>query len=96
MNVSLTPELERLVNRKVRSGRYTSASEVIREGLRLLEEQDTLRRMKFEALKGEIPKGIESLERGEGRPLDMEAIKARGRKVLTASGKKRGKSPTCK
>jgi antitoxin ParD1/3/4 len=35
MNISLTPELERLVNEKVKSGRYASASEVIREGLRL-------------------------------------------------------------
>lgn len=36
MNVSLTPELEELINQKVRSGLYNSASEVIREGLRLL------------------------------------------------------------
>ena len=39
MNVSLTPELERFVQEKVHSGRYTSASEVVREALRLLEEQ---------------------------------------------------------
>ena len=89
MNVSLTPELERLVNQKVKSGRYTSASEVIREGLRLLEEQDTLRKIKFDALKGEIAKGIDSLDRGEGKPLDIEAIKARGRRALAASTKKR-------
>jgi antitoxin ParD1/3/4 len=44
MNVSLTPELEEMVSRKVESGLYTSASEVIREGLRLLKEQDDLRR----------------------------------------------------
>jgi antitoxin ParD1/3/4 len=41
MNVSLTPELEQLVTEKVESGRYTSASEVIREALRLLEEHDS-------------------------------------------------------
>lgn len=41
MNVSLTPELETLISKKVESGRYTSASEVVREALRLLEEQDT-------------------------------------------------------
>ena len=40
MNVSLTPELEDLVNQKVRSGRYRSASEVVREALRLFEERD--------------------------------------------------------
>ena len=40
MNVSLTPELERLVNEKVRSGLYQTASEVVREALRLLKQRD--------------------------------------------------------
>ena len=40
MNVSLTPELEKLVQEKVESGRYTSASEVVREALRLMEKRD--------------------------------------------------------
>ena len=40
MNVSLTPELEKFVGAKVKSGRYNSASEVVREALRLLEEHD--------------------------------------------------------
>jgi antitoxin ParD1/3/4 len=88
MNVSLTPELEKLVNKKVESGRYTSASEVIREGLRLLEEHDELRRIKRDTLKREIARGVESLERGEGKPLDIEAIKAEGRKKLAAKRKK--------
>jgi antitoxin ParD1/3/4 len=88
MNVSLTPELEKLVNKKVESGRYTSASEVIREGLRLLEEHDEFRRIKLETLKREIARGVESLERGEGKPLNIEAIKAEGRKKLAAKRKK--------
>jgi antitoxin ParD1/3/4 len=40
MNISLTPELEQLVNDKVKSGLYQTASEVIRDGLRLLKERD--------------------------------------------------------
>jgi antitoxin ParD1/3/4 len=40
VNVSLTPELERFVQEKVESGRYTSASEVVREALRLLERKE--------------------------------------------------------
>lgn len=40
MNVSLTPELEALVNEKVRSGLYHTASEVVREALRLLKNRD--------------------------------------------------------
>lgn len=43
MNISLTPELEQFVQGKVESGLYNNASEVIREGLRLLKEQDEIR-----------------------------------------------------
>jgi antitoxin ParD1/3/4 len=43
MNVSLTPQLEKFVSAKVESGRYNSASEVVREALRLLEEHDSAR-----------------------------------------------------
>jgi antitoxin ParD1/3/4 len=43
MNISLTPELEQFVQGKVESGLYNNASEVIREGLRLLKESDEVR-----------------------------------------------------
>jgi antitoxin ParD1/3/4 len=87
MNVSLTPELEKLVNKKVQSGKYSSASEVVREGLRLLQEQDEMRRIKLEALRREIARGVESLDRGDGKPLDIEAIKTAGRKKLALKKK---------
>ncbi len=70
MNVSLTPELEDLIAQKVQSGRYTSASEVIREALRLLEEQDQLRQERLAAVRREIDEGLAQLERGEGIPGD--------------------------
>lgn len=70
MNVSLTPELENLVNEKVKSGLYNSASEVVREGLRLLKEQDELRRIRLEELRREIQLGIEQAERGECKSYD--------------------------
>ena len=66
MNVSLTPELEKLVERKVQSGRYQSASEVVREGLRLLEDQDRLREVRLEEVRRKIQTGIDQLDRGEG------------------------------
>lgn len=65
MNVSLTPELEKFVNEKVQSGMYYSESEVIREGLRLLKEQDTLRQIRLEELRKEIAIGIDQADRGQ-------------------------------
>ncbi|PSB14732.1 type II toxin-antitoxin system ParD family antitoxin [Phormidesmis priestleyi ULC007] len=65
MNVSLTPELEQYVHSKVKSGRYLSASEVVREALRLLEERDRLREIRLTTLKKEIAIGIEERDRGE-------------------------------
>ena len=66
MNVSLTPELEQLVQTKVRSGRYNSASEVVREALRLLEQHDSLRATHLKELRSRIDAGLASLDRGQG------------------------------
>lgn len=66
MNVHLTPELENLVKTKVNSGRYNSASEVVREALRLLEQKDELRAIQLQELRGRIDKGLAEGERGEG------------------------------
>ena len=71
MNVSLTPELEQLVADKVRSGRYTSASEVIREALRLLEEQDQLRQQRLAEINRKIDKGLDQLAKGQSIPADQ-------------------------
>jgi antitoxin ParD1/3/4 len=65
MNVSLTPELEELVAEKVRSGRYTSASEVIREALRLFETQEQLREKRLDEAKTKIARGIAQLDAGQ-------------------------------
>ncbi|MCI0485826.1 MAG: type II toxin-antitoxin system ParD family antitoxin [Blastocatellia bacterium] len=81
MNVSLTPELEKLVNDEVASGRYKSAGEVVREGLRLLE----IRQKQFETLRSDIQAGLNS---GESTPLDVEAIKAEGRRRLARKRRK--------
>jgi antitoxin ParD1/3/4 len=75
MNVSLTPQLEAFVQEKVASGLYSSASEVIRDALRMLEEQDRVKATKLEMLRKEIQKGIDELDRGEGIRLDIEEIK---------------------
>jgi antitoxin ParD1/3/4 len=65
MNVSLTPELEKFVDHKVGSGRYNSASEVVREALRLLEEHDQARSAQIAAFNQEIGHRLAALDRGE-------------------------------
>lgn len=79
MNVSLTAELENYVKAKVATGMYNSISEVMREALRMMEEKDAMQAMKLEALRREINQGLASIEQGRSQPLDIEAIKAKGR-----------------
>lgn len=80
MNVSLTPELEEYVAAKVKSGLYNSASEVVREGLRLVHEQDQIREIRLENLRKEVRVGIEQADQGHVAPLDVEMLKAEARK----------------
>jgi antitoxin ParD1/3/4 len=82
MNVNLTPQLEALVRAKVNSGLYTSASEVVREALRLLEEHDRLRALKAEALQREIQRGLAS---GTSQPWDAQGLKRKARSRSRAS-----------
>ena len=65
MNVSLTPELEKFVSAKVGAGRYNSASEVVREALRLLEEHDQARATQLAEFNQELGRRLASLDRGE-------------------------------
>ena len=65
MNVSLTPELEQFVSGKVGSGRYNSASEVVREALRLLEERDASHAAQIAEFSEELRRRLASLDRGE-------------------------------
>ena len=84
MNISLTPELERLVNDKVSTGLYQTASEVVRDGLRLLRERD----QRMEALRRDVRAGFEAVERGEFTDYDEGNIKELARRVQ-ARGRKR-------
>ncbi len=66
MNVDLTPELELLVQNKVQSGCFNSASEVVREALRLMDAKDELRAIQLTELRSRIDKGLAEAGRGEG------------------------------
>ena len=65
MKVHLTPELEQLVQNRVKSGRYNSASEVVREALRLLEQRDEVFTLRKDEIRKQIEEGWHSAKRGE-------------------------------
>jgi antitoxin ParD1/3/4 len=73
---------EGLVRQLVESGRYASASEVLREGLRLIEEREQQRQAKLEALRGAVREGLES---GEPEPFDLTSFLTEAR--ATKNGK---------
>jgi len=76
MNVSLTPHLEKMVRGKVNSGLYSSASEVVREALRFMDEQDSIRKARLDLLQQEIRAGMES---GTATLWNPDEIKKAGR-----------------
>jgi antitoxin ParD1/3/4 len=80
MNISLTPELEKFITDRVQSGMYHSSSEVVREALRLLQEQQMFKEIKLAELRQEIQKGKDS---GPFKELDIEDVIRRGKKRLT-------------
>ncbi|MCE4226348.1 type II toxin-antitoxin system ParD family antitoxin [Methylobacterium sp. C25] len=73
---TLGEHYEQFVRGLVNSGRYASASEVMRDGLRLMEEREQMRAAKLEALRKEIREGLDS---GPAEPHDMAAVKAEAR-----------------
>ena len=75
MNISITPELEDLIAKKVKTGMYHSASEVIREGLRLLKERDEMKELRLKELKKEIQKGYDSATNGESIEWNVTKLK---------------------
>jgi antitoxin ParD1/3/4 len=74
MNVSLTPELEQLVAKKVESGMYPSANDVIREALRLLQERDEAREAKLVDLRRDIQVGLDQLAQGQATTYDDHTL----------------------
>jgi antitoxin ParD1/3/4 len=74
MTVSMPPDLNAFVHQAVTTGMYESEEAVIVAGLRLLQERER----RLEELRAELLPALESLDRGEGKPLDIEDIIRRG------------------
>ena len=82
MKASLPPELARRIAERVESGLYASASEVVREGLRLLFETDALQDRQLAQLRADIQVGLDQADRGE--LVDGMVSRARVKAVLAA------------
>ena len=65
-NVNLTEHFDRFIDAGITSGRFSNASEVVREGLRLLEQREHEDRAKLEWLRGAVKEASDSIDRGEG------------------------------
>jgi antitoxin ParD1/3/4 len=82
---SIGKHFEGFIQGLLESGRYSTASEVIRDGLRMIEEREQRRNAKLEALRAEIQKGLDSGPAEEVDPGEwIKSIKARGRQRLAA------------
>jgi len=96
LNVSITPHFSRFIRNKIKSGRYSNASEVVREALRRLEQEELIQEQAVivdpENFEEELRMGFSSIERGRGIELrDNEELReffadiiARGKKRLAA------------
>jgi antitoxin ParD1/3/4 len=99
LNVSITPHFSKFIRDKVKSGRYSNASEVVREALRKLEQEEMVAEQSVivdpDNFHEEVLDGLRSLERGEGTEIHtreelrryFEDIVNRGKKRLAASRK---------
>ena len=79
-SVALSPHFESFIQEQVKSGRYNNASEVVRAGLRLLEDQHARAKMQHEEMRAVIAAGLAS---GQGQPADavFERLEAKYRKL---------------
>lgn len=70
-NIKLTDHLDAFIEGRVASGRYENASEVVRGGLRLLEQRDTEDALKLERLREAVRVAEDALQRGESEDIEL-------------------------
>ena len=87
MNVSLTPELEKYVHDKVNGGMYTSASEVVRESLRIMHSYEDLQQKRIAELNDSITIGMKQLQSGQKIEGEVSRQKMKAKIDLIAKGK---------
>ena len=97
MNVSLTPELHKIIQTKVESGLYNNASEVVREAIRQMDSnQELLHELKLARLKEALADGLEQIDKGETRPYSPKDLRSdlKAGHGATSSAKAKGRAET--
>lgn len=84
MNVSLTPQLQKFIQQKVREGTYQTASEVVREALRGMAERENRRALELERLHRELRIGLDDVRGGRITDLNVKRLKSEARKEFSA------------
>lgn len=78
MNVSLTPELEKYIQKQVASERYQTASEVVRQAIRMMQQEEEYDKARLHALRQDIQLALDDIDKGryiEGKDLSVERIR---------------------
>ncbi|OGT51055.1 MAG: hypothetical protein A3E84_04350 [Gammaproteobacteria bacterium RIFCSPHIGHO2_12_FULL_42_13] len=87
MNISLTPDLEKYVQSKVRGGLYTSASEVIRESLRIMLSFEDVQKKRIKELDDTIALAMKQIQHGQKIAGDQSYKKMKAKIKKIAEGK---------
>jgi antitoxin ParD1/3/4 len=89
-NINLTEHFDNFVERQVSAGRYGNASEIVREALRLLEDQEQEREAKLKALRQAAKQGFAEIDQGKG--IVLKGKKAIGRFITEIEAEVRTKA----
>jgi putative addiction module CopG family antidote len=73
--VSIAREQKRFIDRMVKEGNYVSSGEVVRDGLRLLQEREHVQKLRVEEIRKQIQKSMDALEGRDYIRLDREGLK---------------------
>lgn len=82
LSINLSPDLERFVKEKVKTGQYPSATHLVSGALQALKTHERLTKSDVGELRREIGVGIDQLDRGQSAAWNVRAIKARLRQSL--------------
>lgn len=92
-NINLTDHFDHYVQRQVSSGRYSNASEMVRDALRLLEQEEQERQVKLKVLRQAAKQGFDEIDQGKGIVLkNKKAVKQLLREIEAEVSSKAAKS----